>query len=338
MKNRKNIICIAALCVAVFGLSACFNLDTDDNQGSIHINLGSVGERLTVNDIEKENMTYSITLTSDGQKTITDKFNSAARIIKVPVGIWAVKIEAEQERSGRQYRVLKGRGDTETGVEVIAGEITPVVVNMTTTATRVYTWDDLCSDLADTALKNLEYIEIADNLIATKTAESRGTVRREINIRAGKNITIDRGSVLKAPLFRIYNALTLEGKIIFDGGKESSGNDNTSALLNVELGGHLIMRDEVTLRNNNSFNGGGVYVETGGRFTMSGGTISGNTADRGGGVFVRTDGFNKTGGTIYGIDPNSLLSNQASAAGGGHAVYINGIGRDNTLSTVDNWP
>jgi hypothetical protein len=335
MKNRKRYIYFTALFAMVFGLSACFNyLDNAGNTGSIRINLGSVGDRLAVTDIEKEKMTYTITLTSDdGKEPITRKFSNVGKtiIIEVSEGSWDIEIEAEQERTGSQYRVLKGRGKTEDQI-VNAGEITPVVVDMTTTATRVYTWDDLCNDLADNDLKNLDYIQIAANLTATRTAESRGTIRIENILRAEKDITITRGKGLKDPLFRIRNRFILEGNITLDGDND---NDNTSALLNVEGGGHLIIRDEVNLRNNFSIEGGGVCVKNGGNFTMRGGTISGNTAGRGGGVFVENSGFNKTGGTIYGFGSGSL-SNIANTAGGGFAVYINGESFDNTLSTGDN--
>jgi hypothetical protein len=48
--------------------------------------------------------------------------------------------------------------------------------------------------------------------------------------------------------------------------------------------------------------GGGVFVDAGGRFTMSGGSIGGNSAASvGGGVAVNSGGrFDQTGGTISG--------------------------------------
>ncbi|MDR0639858.1 MAG: hypothetical protein LBG27_13340 [Spirochaetaceae bacterium] len=58
-----------------------------------------------------------------------------------------------------------------------------------------------------------------------------------------------------------------------DGGKKNA------SLVSVN-GGTLVMRVGSTLRNAAD---SGVFV-VGGRFTMSGGTISGNTADWGGGV------------------------------------------------------
>ena len=84
-----------------------------------------------------------------------------------------------------------------------------------------------------------------------------------------------------------------------------------------------------TIRNNrdSNRNGGGVAVLSSGRFTMSGGTISGNAATRGGGVYVASGGrFDQTAGTIsnntapQGSNPNifrvqgSLGSNLTPAA------------------------
>jgi hypothetical protein len=64
--------------------------------------------------------------------------------------------------------------------------------------------------------------------------------------------------------------------------------------------------------------GRGVYVTAGGKFTMTGGTISGNTAGGGpgGGVYVDGGSFTMNKGTISG--------NNISAAGAG--VYITGSG------------
>ena len=63
--------------------------------------------------------------------------------------------------------------------------------------------------------------------------------------------------------------------------------------------------------------GGGVYVDYGGAFTMTGGEISGNTADEGGGVYVNGGGtFTMTGGEISG--------NKSYCYGGG--VYVDNDG------------
>ena len=70
-----------------------------------------------------------------------------------------------------------------------------------------------------------------------------------------------------------------------------------------------------TLRNATNI---GVSVGSGGRFTMSGGTISGNTASLGGGVYV-IGSFTMNGGTISG--------NTASGGSGGGVCVVSYRGR-----------
>jgi hypothetical protein len=61
-------------------------------------------------------------------------------------------------------------------------------------------------------------------------------------------------------------------------------------------------------------NGGGVYVDDDGIFTMTGGTITGNTATSadnttsGGGVYVSYTGiFNETGGSVTGNPGSNVI-------------------------------
>ena len=130
--------------------------------------------------------------------------------------------------------------------------------------------------------------------------------------------------------------------------------DGTSSLITVASGGRLELHDHAFLQNNSSYGsinniaaggavnvsgdflmrngdinncnavlGGAVYVNNGGSFTISGGTIQGNYGrDFGGGVYINNGGsFNRTGGTIYGVPSNTAAS---AAPGKGHAVYYNG--------------
>jgi hypothetical protein len=67
--------------------------------------------------------------------------------------------------------------------------------------------------------------------------------------------------------------------------------------------------------NNTSGHGGGVFVASGGTFTVSGGEISGNTAaGHGGGVYVNNGTFTMSGGEISG--------NTAAGQNGGGGVYV----------------
>ncbi len=65
----------------------------------------------------------------------------------------------------------------------------------------------------------------------------------------------------------------------------------------------------------NSGLGGGVFVSTGGSFTMNGGEISGNTADLGGGVFI-------DGGSEFTMNGGAISGNSTDEEGGGGGVYI----------------
>jgi hypothetical protein len=92
--------------------------------------------------------------------------------------------------------------------------------------------------------------------------------------------------------------------------------------------------------------GGGVYVDTGAIFNMSGGSISSNIANQstygqGGGVFVYGATFNKSGGIIYGDNDhdsgnNNVTPESNTALSSGNAVYVNNAltsKRDGTAGT-----
>jgi hypothetical protein len=135
--------------------------------------------------------------------------------------------------------------------------------------------------------------------------------------RTVKRVEKDFGSLFYVPSGA---SLTLEGnggnQLIIDGGK----NDNvsaTAALVTVNTGGMFTMNARAILQNNNNSNsntgGGGVYLGSGGSFTMNGGAINGNTASSGGGgVYVSGGSFTMSGGAINGN----------TTAGYGDGVYV----------------
>jgi uncharacterized repeat protein (TIGR02543 family) len=106
--------------------------------------------------------------------------------------------------------------------------------------------------------------------------------------------------------------------------------NNTTPLVQVNNGGTLVMNDGSkisgnTTSNNYSFSyyyspGGGVYVNSGGTFTMNGGEISGNSTfpyysnASGGGVLVYNGTFTMNGGMIS--------SNSATTSGYGGGVFM----------------
>jgi hypothetical protein len=75
-------------------------------------------------------------------------------------------------------------------------------------------------------------------------------------------------------------------------------------------------------------NGGGSGVYIVGRFTMSGGSISGNIASNGDGVYANTFTNPSGGGVIYGSNAEGDQANRASSDG--HAVYAGNKKRNTT--------
>jgi hypothetical protein len=152
------------------------------------------------------------------------------------------------------------------------------------------------------------------------------TFTNTVNIANGKNITftVQNGetytikrasSSMTAALFAVASgaSLTLDGS---GGGMIIDGADAGAAAL-ISVTGAFAMKDGVTLKGGKK---GGVAVNNGGEFTMSGGEISGNTAETtsGGGVYIESNGkFNMSDGTISG--------NTATVYGGG--VYIESNGK-----------
>ena len=102
---------------------------------------------------------------------------------------------------------------------------------------------------------------------------------------------------------------TIVGGVITGGKTTSNGGG-----VRVEAGGNFEMSGGTIA--GISATGGGVYVGgSNAEFTMSGGTISGNKATNGGGVYVYYGAFKMTGGTIGG--------NSASMGGGVYAMGTN---------------
>ena len=154
---------------------------------------------------------------------------------------------------------------------------------------------------------------ITTNITLTTNNENHKIYRTEANT------TIQTG------MFIIQNdgKLTIQGnnsKTLTLDGNQTEVSDNRQPLVRVGDGGNFTLMDGGILTNNTAgFNddsdrgyGGGVYVGSGGTFTMSGGILTNNTADDGGGVYVDYGGtFTMSGG---------ILTNNTADDGGG--VYV----------------
>jgi hypothetical protein len=93
--------------------------------------------------------------------------------------------------------------------------------------------------------------------------------------------------------------------------------DNTTSLLFIAPGGNLELKNGNIIGNISkdslgSTNGGGVFINESGVFTMSGGTISGNSGSLGGGVYVCGGTFTMSDGTIS----DNLVGGGVNVGGG----------------------
>jgi hypothetical protein len=109
------------------------------------------------------------------------------------------------------------------------------------------------------------------------------------------------------------------------GGNTASGSDSYGGGVYVDTGGAFTMTNGSISGNNSGGNGGGVSVRPGGTFAMRGGSIGGNTAVHGAGVHgnLSTGGtFTKTGGVIYGSNAPDEQKNRAGQSGQAVFMYI----------------
>jgi len=130
----------------------------------------------------------------------------------------------------------------------------------------------------------------------------------------GNLFTVPNGAKLILENIIIQGAL--KDKVIDDGnddeniiiGGDEDGDDDSddgskaiiSSLVRINAGGAFVINDGAVLRNNESFTGGGLYVN-GGAFTMNGGEISNNAVNSlGGGLYINDGTFTMNGGKIIG--------------------------------------
>jgi hypothetical protein len=142
-----------------------------------------------------------------------------------------------------------------------------------------------------------------------------------------RNITFAGKDNNGAPLLRVQNG----GTLILEDGAVITGNTNISTDgggIAVTTGGRLVMNGGA-IRGNKAVNGGGLYTAgTGSAIAMSGGTISGNSAigdangaatgdGGGGGVFI-------DGGRRFEMSGNAVISGNNAGHGGGVLTQENG--------------
>ncbi len=131
------------------------------------------------------------------------------------------------------------------------------------------------------------------------------SVSKTVAVSSGKSVTLDLNGRTLTRTGRNGRVITVNGTFTLkdgqDGGMITGGyeGDSTSQCGGVYVSGTFIM-ESGKIYGNSAFSGsGGVYVEGGGRFKMTGGTISGNSTGTGtcGGVYVEDGGAFEIEGT-----------------------------------------
>jgi len=197
---------------------------------------------------------------------------------------------------------------------------------------NVATWNTAVNKIRNGGNGETYVISVTGNVLVPVVAENLfGSV-------TGITVTIQGGGTLsisntQGSLLRIGSRQTVIARNITLKGRS----DNNSEVVVIESGGTFRMEDGASVTGNiNRYNyGGGVCVNNGGTFIMSGGTISGNTASYGGGVYVNGGIFNMNGGVISGntvnygggvcVNNKGTFTIQSGTISGNTASYGGGV-------------
>ena len=214
----------------------------------------------------------------------------------------------------------------------------------------VYSWQDLADQLNDqegagktfTLGDKIEYEEGNSALVVThsgvtidlngfvinRRATSSSSDSAVIYVRGGELTLVNSNNNKDSEIMGGYADTNGGGGIVVEDYDDSSNtkltinsgiaiSENTSKYGTVHVrSGSFILNGGIISANTDTSDslGGGVCVESGGKFTMESGSITGNKASIGGGVFINPGGsFTMRGG--------SITKNEATRDGGG--VYVN---------------
>ena len=165
--------------------------------------------------------------------------------------------------------------------------------------TEVSTWTGLQAALQQNGAVRL-----------TADVTHNGSTDLALLVPSGKTVTLDLNG---HTIDRALTSLTVDGYVIC---VDSTGDltvTDSSATAENPVGSGVITGGY-------NYDGGGVYVYQG-RFTMTGGAVSGNTAHtNGGGVYVYQGRFTMTGGSITGNTAGAYGGGVSLKAGGDHTM------------------
>ena len=313
--------------------------------------------------------TYTVTFDINSGSGLTPiaETASSGSSITLPSGSWLTRTDYtfggwNTNASGTGTNYSAGFSYTVTGNVTLYAKWDPVTDVPGATLAAKLSW------LQTNAVSNVDYtVEVtANESISPTTLSYSGRTNISITLRGtGAVRTVSLSST--GAMFAVRDGVTL----VLDNNITLQGrSDNTMSLVEVGVGGSLVMNAGSTVTGNTSsgWGGGGVFVDGGeyvfgtftmnggkisgnttttfgggvfvvGTFTMNGGEISGNTSPSwGGGVYVNGT-FTKTGGTIYGYSASDTVnSNVVKDSSGavqsdqGHAVYVSSSKRRETTA------
>jgi uncharacterized repeat protein (TIGR02543 family) len=247
-------------------------------------------------------------------------------------------------RSASNANYNEGTASVSAGIATAA----PPQARITSTGEEYATLTDAMDAAANGTLAAPTEIVILRNITVSSGYTIPANKNIKLTVPAGQDYTITAAAGAFR-LFSVSNAsssLTLGqaaggGTLTLRGGNQAAAANRSGVYVNGS-GRTFVLNDGVTITGfRSTSNGGGVYVNSNGTFTMNSGTISGNTASGsdGGGVYVNgtftmnggsiSDNTTNLGGGVY-VSTNgtftmkggSISGNTAYSGGGG--VYVNG--------------
>ena len=261
-----------------------------------------------------------------------------------------VPVAAQAEEGDAEYTIesREGSSTTETVTQPGGGEYTEGVESVSQNG-ETLTAEMLSSTNAKGTASQTASVGTENELVAALAESTVNLITLKNDIAVSATLTVDRAVTLDLVGYMLE--ITGSGSVIkvADGGHLTLNDSDLTAtykftpdangLWKWGTSGTMTINGGV-IYGGNAENGGGVYVEGDGQFTMNGGNIVGCTAAgqsaQGGGVYVAANGtFTMTGGSIAGCTADGRGSDAMTVMGSGvitGGLFYGGIFGNGTVS------